>query len=231
MKVIGAGFGRTGTTSLQAALETLGFGPCYHMNRVFERPADIPLWLAAAEGRPVDWDRILGTFGSGVDFPVQHFHRELLAHYPDARVILTVRDPEAWWRSTRETIYAISQDVPTRWVGPHLPVMGGVFRLTRIYWNGVFGGRFLDKAHAIGVYHRYCAEVQATVPPERLLVYDLKQGWEPLCSFLGVPVPETPLPHLNDTAEFRRRVIGMKAMSWAVLLAPILAGMALLWWR
>src|SRR4051812_24598348 len=129
LKVIGAGFGRTGTTSLQAALVDLGFGPCYHMTEVLKNPAHADFWMDAAKGRPVNWDGFLGSYGSGVDFPVCDFYDELLARYPDAKVVLTVRDPEKWYESCTKTIFAISQDAPMRWMGHFLPGIGKVSQL------------------------------------------------------------------------------------------------------
>lgn len=228
MKVIGAGYGRTGTSSMKAALELLGLGPCHHMDELFAHPEQIRLWLDVADGRGAAWDVVLDGYTSSVDFPSQHWYRELAARWPDAKVILTVRDPEAWYRSARDTIYAISRDVPIRWVGPYLPVAGGVTRLaTKVIWSGVFGGRFLDKPYALSVYQEHIEAVKAHIPPERLLVYDVKEGWAPLCAFLGVPVPAEPFPRRNDTAEFRRRITILKAVCWTILLFPVLAAVGL----
>jgi hypothetical protein len=222
MKIIGAGFGRTGTTSLQAALEQLGFGPCYHMTEVIKHPDHADVWMAAASGQPVNWDSILGSYGSAVDFPASTFYAKLLERYPDAKVVLTVRDPDRWYESCLKTIHAISQDLPMRWMGGLVPRVGKVLRMaSAVEWQGEFGGRFRDKEHAIGVYNRRNDEVRRRVPADKLLVFDVAEGWEPLCRFLGVPVPEgVPFPRLNDTAEFQRRVRLTKAMSWAMLLLP-----------
>lgn len=228
LKVIGAGFGRTGTRSLKAALEQLGFGPCHHMDELFAHHEQIPAWLEIAAGRG-DLEAALRGYNSAVDFPAQHWYSELLTRSPDAKVILTVRDPAAWYQSARETIYAISEDIPNRWVARYLPVVGGVTRLgSGTIWAGVFGGRFLDRDHALAVFQRHVEAVKARVPADQLLVYDVKEGWEPLCRFLGVPVPEGPFPRLNDAAEFKRRVRMSKAASWAVLAVPVLlaAGVA-----
>jgi hypothetical protein len=233
MKVIGAGFGRTGTTSLKAALEQLGFGPCYHMTEVLAHPEHADVWLDASRGRPVDWESFLHNYPSGVDFPVSNFYVELMERYPDAKVLLSIRDAEKWYTSCIKTIHAITQDVPMRWMGRYLPRVGKVNELaTEVIWKGTFGGRFLDKDHAIAIYHRHNEEVRRRVPESRLLVFDVKEGWEPLCRFLEVPVPEgIPFPHLNDTAEFERRVRRVKAVSWALMLAPPLLLAALLFRR
>ena len=94
--------------SLKAALETLGFGPCYHMIEVFEHPEHAGFWQAAWRGEPVDWDGLLGGYEAAVDWPACTFYEELLQRYPDARVLLSVRDPERWYESTRDTIYQIN---------------------------------------------------------------------------------------------------------------------------
>jgi hypothetical protein len=231
MKIIGAGFGRTGTKSLQAALEQLGFGPCYHMTEVIEHIEHADVWMEAARGHQVDWDAFLGGYASGVDHPLCNFYVDLMEHYPDAKVLLSVRDPETWYESCRKTIHAISRDAPMRWMGHLLPRMGKITTLAnKLVWDGTFGGRFLDKEHAIAVYNRHIEDVKQRVPEGRLLVFDVKEGWEPLCRFLGVPVPQgVPFPHLNDTAEFSKRVRITKAVSWTMLLAPplLLAGLLL----
>ena len=231
MKVIGAGFGRTGTSSMKAALEELGFGPCHHMEEVFKHTEQIPGWVALAEGKGADWPTLLRGYNSAVDFPSQFWYRELMAQWPEAKVILTVRDPEAWYRSARETIYAISKDAPMRWVGRYLPVVGGMYKVTSgKIWDGLFEGKFLDREHALAIFQRNTEEVKAFVPPERLLVFDVKQGWEPLCKFLEVPVPATPFPRRNDTAEFKRRVLTTKIVCWLLILFPLLVLSGLGWW-
>jgi hypothetical protein len=207
IKVIGAGLGRTGTLSLRAALEELGFARCYHMVEVLAHPEHVPVWVAAARGEAVDWDVLFRDYQATVDWPGCNFYAEYLRRYPEAKVILTVRDPERWYDSARQTIYYVRHAFPG-WVTPFFPRMRRFTRmLDRLIWDGMFQGRFEDQPHAIGVYNRHNEEVRRVVPPDRLLVYEVKEGWGPLCSFLGVPVPEgTPFPHLNDAAEFRTRI-------------------------
>jgi hypothetical protein len=229
LKVIGAGYPRTGTTSLKAALNRLGYGPCHHMEELFAHPEQIPRWRAVAERGARDWDSLLAGYASAVDFPAQHWYLELLAHNPGAKVILTVRDPEGWYRSMRATIWPISQSFPVNWVGRFLPVAGGVVRLaTRCLWREEFEGRFLEPAYAIQAFQRHVERVKAAVPAEDLLIYDVREGWAPLCRFLGVPAPDEPFPRLNDTADFAKRVRLTQAMSWVFLLAPIVAAAGLL---
>ncbi|WP_211370918.1 sulfotransferase family protein [Nonomuraea turkmeniaca] len=212
MKVIGIGFGRTGTTSLKAALELIGYGPCYHMFDIVEEPGRIGTWIDAAEGRPVDWDRTFQGFASAVDFPVAAFWRELTAYYPDAKVILTVRDPASWYESATKTIFKKAlraRTLPAR-IGFKLvsriaPDLGAFVKMTDVaIMRRVFDGRVADRDHALAVYGSHIEQVAAEVPPERLLVYDVAEGWEPLCAFLGAAVPEEPFPRGNDARTFDR---------------------------
>lgn len=234
MNVIGAGFGRTGTTSLKAALETLGFGSAYHMTEVFTHPGHVGFWEAARRGERVDWEGFLSGYGVAVDWPACAFYAELMEAFPGAPVILTVRDPERWYESTRKTIYGMhrisSGPAPVRLAfalaGPFAPGVTGIARLAdEIVWKDTFDGRFEDRSYAIEAFRRHNEEVRRRVPPERLLVYDVKEGWAPLCDFLGVETPDEPFPHLNDTREMRRRLLGLVAVSAAV---PVLAVAAVL---
>jgi hypothetical protein len=195
LKVIGAGFGRTGTMSLKLALEQIGFGPTYHMVEVFKNPEAPALWLDAAEGKPA-WGRIFDGYASTVDWPSATFYRELADTYPQGKVILTERDPEAWFRSTQATIFA--QDFerapnPT-WSRMVMKVVGELF-----------DGRLHDKDKVISVYKAHNARVREVIPAERLLVYEVAQGWGPLCRFLGVEAPAGPMPKVNTTEEFQAR--------------------------
>lgn len=209
MKVIGAGFPRTGTMSTKAALEQLGLGPCYHFVTQFERPQDIAVWQAAADGMPVDWASLFADFQAAVDWPTSAYYRQLMAVYPDARILLNVRDPEAWYESVLNTVYpairsglsAPADSIPGR-AGRAMNTAG---------WEGIFHGRFEDKEYAISVFERWNQEVKDTVPPDRLLVWEVKQGWERLCNFLGVPVPEAPFPRLNDAESFRQQFLTARA--------------------
>lgn len=210
LDVIGAGFGRTGTASLKAALERLGFGPCYHMFEVLSAPERMSDWQRAVEG-DVDWDRVFAGYRSTVDWPGAAFWRELVEHYPKAKVVLSVRDPYRWYESTYETIYQFAAQ-------PGPPPDGDAaswqqFRdrmlptIREIIWDGTFGGRFEEKSHATAVFERHNAEIRDTVPADRLLVHHVAEGWEPLCDFLGVDVPPEPFPHVNERGSLHGTVL------------------------
>jgi len=192
LAVIGAGFGRTGTESMNLALEILGFGPCHHMKEVLGNPAQIELWRAAARGELPDWEEAFAGYRSAIDWPSAYFWRELSAYYPDAKILLTVRSAESWYESIDRTILPVLRTSTD-------PDSIGV----RLIADRVFGGRLDDRAHLIAVYKKSIAEVQAAFPAERLLTYRLGDGWEPLCRFLGKPVPDIPYPQSNSSEEFR----------------------------
>lgn len=205
LDVIGAGLGRTGTTSLKLALERLGFMRCHHMTEAFAHPETAALWEAAAEGKPVDWEALLAGYRATADWPACHFYRDLARVYPKAKVILTVRDPESWFRSTQATIFKAEHigKVEKR-------PMAGFMKKAIL---PTFDGRVNDREHAISVYERHIADVRRTIEPERLLVYDVADGWEPLCGFLSVPIPSEPFPHANTTDDFRQREPFLRARS------------------
>ena len=223
MKVIGAGLGRTGTLSLKTALEMLGFGPCYHMQElILNHPEHVDTWVDALHGRPVDWQHFFKEYQATVDYPGCNYYQALMAVYPEAKVILTVRDPEKWYESAYQTIYAISKVVP-RWIGFVNPQRAKLREIIGDQiWQRQFGN-FEDRQQSLAVFNQYNEAVKRFVPPERLLVFEVKQGWAPLCQFLGVPIPQDqPFPHLNDTAEFRRRILFLRLVNWLVPLGALL---------
>jgi hypothetical protein len=209
VKVIGAGIARTGTTSTKGALEDLGFGQCYTFFTLFSRPADVQGWLDAYAGNPPDWKEFFKEFESTVDWPACDFFDQHMTQWPDAPVVLTVREPEGWYKSMVNTIWAVHQAGIEAGMGPDTDPMAKLRDV--MMWEGAFDGKFLDKDYAISFFHRHIERVKATVPAEKLLVFDVKQGWEPLCNFLRVPVPDRPFPHLNDTEAFNERVRQMRA--------------------
>ena len=191
LSIIGAGFGRTGTESMKLALEMLGLGPCHHMKELLGDPEQMALWRGIAAGETPDWNAAFAGYNAAVDWPSAFFWRELADVYPEAKVLLTVRSAESWHASMEKTIFKmLRKGTDPDSVGEKL--IGG----------RVFGGRLDDVAHAIATYERNNAEVEAAFPPGRLLTHHLGDGWEPLCRFLGRPVPDAPYPRSNSAVEF-----------------------------
>jgi len=208
LKIVGAGFGRTGTLSLKSALEKLGFGPCYHMFEVVERPAHIEMWHRLAYGGSMDWDLLFKDFQSAVDWPAARYWRELADYYPDAKVLLSLRDPESWYKSVTDTIYrGLTMRIPDKAPEPR-KLQAAMAR--KIVLEDTFDGRFEDKAYAIEVFNRHNQAVRDSIDPARLLVFDAKEGWPPLCRFLGVAQPDEPFPRLNDTATIQEMMKQMR---------------------
>jgi len=202
LKIIGAGMGRTGTASLKVALEALGVGRCYHMSEVLKNPEFIEGWISAAEGN-ADWDAIFNGYSATVDNPGCNFWKELADYYPDAKVILTTRDAEKWFESTNETIHSAE--------------------FARFMKNSPFGemiqktmwdrmdNRMQDREHMVNFFNEHSRDIIASIAPERLLVYRVSDGWEPLCEFLDVPVPDMEFPctnSRNETKELLAHLMG-----------------------
>jgi hypothetical protein len=195
LQVIGTGFGRTGTDSMREALTLLGFGPCHHMYEVIAKPEQKARWRAMVAGGPKDWGSLFEGYNACVDWPSAAYWRELIDIYPEAKVILTWRSPESWWESFSKTILkGISSGDDPASVGKAL------------IEAQVFGGQMGDRAHALALYRANVEAVLAGVPPGRLLVHRLGDGWAPLCAFLDVPVPDLPYPHGNTTESFNARI-------------------------
>jgi len=199
LQIIGAGFGRTGTHSLGLALQRLGLGPSYTTTALAANPEHTALWKQALEGGPVDWEALFGGYRAALEWPAVGFLPELIELYPDAKVVLTLRDPEAWYESARETIFQalkLSAQNPD----PVKRERSAINR--RLILERTFDDRFLDKEHALEVYRRHQAQVVERVPPERLLQFDVRAGWGPLCEFLDLPAPDEPFPYVNRRADF-----------------------------
>ncbi|WP_067502454.1 sulfotransferase family protein [Actinoplanes sp. TFC3] len=197
MDVIGAGFGRTGTLSLKLALERLGFGPCLHMRALLDDPERAALFRRAAGHEPGALGKAMQGYRSTVDWPGAYFWRALVTANPQAKVILTVRDPRTWYASAHRTIYQASRHAAGDMIDT-------------VVWDGTFAGRFTDRDHAIRVFREHAAAVRREVPAHRLLEVQVSQGWAPICGFLGVPVPPEDFPHVNDTASFQEQVAGRR---------------------
>ena len=202
LQVIGVGMHRTGSMSVKAALERLGFGPCYHGMEALRRATDGEHWLAAYEaGGEFDWSVIFEGYRATMDWPTIHFWEQLVAAYPDAKVLLTDRDPARWWDS-HTRMFELSDeldreltDEQRQWAEESGFARMQTALATVVY--ATFDGRVFDKAHCLRVFEQHHERVRRAVPAERLLVYRVQEGWEPLCRFLGVDVPDEPFPRVN----------------------------------
>lgn len=210
VQVLGAGMGRTSTMSLKTALEQLGFTPCHHMMEMRNVPHTADGWRRAALGEDVDFAALLEGYQASCDWPSAAFWKPLSERFPEAKVILTERPEEKWWASISQTIFVSL-------TSPRLPNVTPERAMQRemaeeVILNHTFGGKVFDKENVLSVYRAHNAAVKATIPPERLLVFDGADGWEPLCAFLEVPVPAEPYPNTNSTAEFRDRMHERQAL-------------------
>jgi hypothetical protein len=218
MKVIGAGLPRTATTTTLMVFEQLGFGPVYHMrNLLGNLDGELPGWERLVEG-DVEWERILGDAQSCCDWPTARYYRELAEHFPDSKVVLTVRSADGWVRSMRETIWQMYfGDTVMRHVNlARAAVDSDWQRFLALMIHMTFDQRTgavaatedTDDAELAAGMERWNDEVRASIPRERLLVWNPADGWDPICDFLGVPVPEGPVPNVNDTLAFREGILG-----------------------
>ena len=229
LKIIGAGFGRTGTTSMKEALEILGFSKCHHMKEVMLSRKQVDLFDQISRGMEVDWDKVFEGFEASIDWPSAAYYKQLMIHYPDAKVILTERNPDCWYRSTRDTIFTVSNNVPGILMFLLPRVRTCIEMIQRLVWQQVFDGRFKDREHAIAVYNKNVAEVKSHVPAERLLVHSSKQGWETLCGFLDLPIPSQPYPHSNEGKVIKRVVMVFAFISYLPWVLLIVAVAGLVW--
>jgi hypothetical protein len=220
LKVIGLGFGRSGTYSLKAALEELGFGACYHFSKMFEHPGHAEQWRAAYHGASIDWNSLLAGYQSSVYIPPGFNLTALLQQHPDAKYILLVRDPEKWHQSYCDTVYKYNRltwyrVLYFRLLGLFNPEYRTFYKVLALQqetlWQNTFHGRFEDKAYAIEIYQQQIEALKHAIPADQLLVYTITEGWPPLCQFLGVTCPDTPFPRLNDTESFVEWIKGKKS--------------------
>lgn len=212
IKIIGAGFPRTGTTTLKRSLETLGFKRSYHMKELLVNPQMLHFWKTLDETGSTDWDALYANYDATVDFPCYPWYKEHMERYPEAKVILTVRDFDSWHKSVTNTVLTAGPQTP----GEKIKMMGKLLTSSRArnvvsvikffknkFFVREFEGRFSDKAYAESKWNAHLEEVKKVVPKEKLLIYDVRDGWKPLCEFLGVPEPSEPLPHLNKKENFK----------------------------
>jgi hypothetical protein len=194
MKVIGAGLGRTGTMSQKLALERLFGAPCHHMIEVFQHPEPIPVWTRAAQGKTVDWHKLFAGYQAGVDWPICTFAVELTELYPDALVLLSVRDFEAWWKSASNTIFPAIQKADGEWR-----------EMIATLLTNTFTFELNNKEACRKAFERHYANIRERIPANRILEWKAGDGWEPICERLGITVPSEPFPHTNTTEEFKNR--------------------------
>lgn len=205
MKIIGAGFARTGTASTQAALERLGIGPSVNMRPLVSAPDRASRWRAAQAGEPVDWAEMMQGYEATVGWPGCSFWEPLMYAFPDSKLILTLRDPEEWYESFRDTLLPLWKVGENGGASNVAPPFRPYFELVRLIAESTFDDRLDDAEHCMAVFEQHNKTVMETVPADRLLVYVVTDGWQPLCGFLGVEVPEgEPFPHVNDRESFRR---------------------------
>ncbi|WP_170970948.1 sulfotransferase family protein [Ilyomonas limi] len=218
LQIIGSGLGRTGTHSLKLALEMLGFGKCYHMAELFEHPDQVVYFEQAEKGGPVNWEALFQGYQSAVDYPVARYYKQLMAYYPNAKIIHTIRDAESWYQSASQTIIWASKPSLGRILqlllklpfSPELRKQMPVLKHNGKLIELEFGKDYKNKEEVIRRYNQHNEEVLKTVPEEKLLIFNSKEGWEPLCNFLNVPVPNTPFPKSNSRDEFVNRIKHIK---------------------
>jgi len=223
LEIVGAGFLRTGTASLHTALEMLGYAKCYHMIELFAHPEHIRHWENARLDKDVDWGALFEGYKSSVDFPGSMHFDKLLKQYPDAKVILTVRDPEEWYQSVSSTAYSFDPGPALKFrllaTLPFSQKSRNLFRVTKLiksFWTWFFEGQFEDKQYAIKKFNEHIEHVKKITTSDNLMIFDVRSGWEPLCQFLGVEEPKTPFPHANKRENFMSFVRGK---FWATLKA------------
>jgi len=199
LKIIGAGFGRTGTHSLGLAFERLGLGPCYNINEVSKNLDHTEIWNAALNGKPVDWNSLFANYASTVEWPAVAFLPTLIEHFPNAKVILTLRNPESWYESANTTIFD-GLEMSAHNPDPIKRENSGMAR--RLILEHTFGGKYRDKKYTLEVYQKHIQNVIEWVPADRLLKFNVTDGWEPLCAFLNQSIPDEPFPRVNERTEF-----------------------------
>ena len=206
LQVIGAGMGRTGTISLQMALDSLGLKPCFRMTELFKHPEKAADWLAADRGEEVDWQEALAGYTTALDWPVCDHYGKLAEAFPEAKFILTVRDIDAWIDSTQRTIFSPENQQRLATGG----VPAEAYEVIKCGWRRHFDGRINDREVLAEGFRRHVDLVKQTIPAERLLVFDVSEGWGPLCQFLGTQLQIWDFPFANTGKRFRKNVLGLK---------------------
>ncbi len=215
LKVIGTGLGRTGTMTLKKSLEQIGIGKCFHMVELLDKPKRLKVIKDAYYGKNPDWKELFEGYEATVDYPTCLFYKELLKDNPDAKVIHTTRDFDSWYSSVKETIYRgkpknLSDGLrlmKNMLTSSDFRKVAPVFMFNdKLIWSGQFEGKFEDKEFVRSKFMEHEAEVKRTVKPENLLIYNFKEGWKPLCNFLGKPIPNVPFPHTHQRKSFNKKM-------------------------
>jgi len=199
MKVICAGLAKTGTTSLAKALQVLGYN-VYDFQEHYE--IHFQQWLDSFEtDRHPNFKEIYQGVDAVTDVPPAFWFEEISADFPEAKIILTVRDSEdAWLKSWKEHLQLGSKMLPfyARILFYIVPWMKKTKHFFDTLHHAIYGS-FDPEATALYrvKYRQHNERVQAVIPAEKLLVFNVKQGWKPLCEFLGCDVPSTPFPRVN----------------------------------
>jgi len=216
MKVIGVGFGRSGTMSLKQALGELGAGPCFHMIDLIQDPSKVGPWHAAVFEGEMDWDAMFDGFESTIDWPGCTLWRDLIDAFPEAKVLLNYRDFDAFYRSLETTVYALRKAAKEGTLEPDASRPQPVPELWEIIDELIFArdlqGSIEDRERVREICEQRLEEIQSTVPADRLTVWKLGDGWGPLCEMLDVHEPEHEFPHLHEAAEFRAK-FGLPALA------------------
>jgi hypothetical protein len=212
IKIIGAGLPRTGTNTLKESLEQLGYKHVYHMKELLVNPDKLHYWKTLDETGDTDWDALYSGYDGTVDFPGYPWYKEHMKRYPDAKVILTVRDFESWYKSVDSTVFRAGPQTPIEKIkmlsklllsARARKVVKVIKWFKKVFFAERLKGNFGDKAFTEKFWNDHIAEVKASVPADKLLVYDVRDGWAPLCKFLGVKEPKDPIPHLNKKENFK----------------------------
>jgi len=235
LKIIGVGFGRTGTLSMQYALNELGY-PCYHMKEVVKKTNQkhLDFWIKvseSSEGSQHNWDEVFNNYTATVDYPASCVWQELAEAYPEAKIILTLHPggPEAWYKSTIDTIYALGK----MWEGKLLTfIIPRIRKMTRLatdlIWGRFLKGTMDNKQDAISRYNQHIEEIKNQIPADRLLIFSVDQGWEPLCRFLGKEIPKGNFPNVNDKAEVKKQMKLMSVFIRILIVLVIIIGIVII---
>jgi len=211
LKVIGTGLPRTGTASLKGALQLLGYQQTYHMDNLLNNPSQVHYWVELFDTGSTDYDALFEGFAASTDFPGFFAYKALLKQYPDSKFILTTRDPDIWYESIKNTVYQavtafFQKDTPT----DSMRRVEGVFQLLDRYLFGqFFKGTFLDKEKTLSLVNAYLDEINAIIPADKMLIYEISEGWQPLCDFLELRVPEIEFPYKNKREDFNTMIAKM----------------------